>query len=90
MSQQTNTTRLSYNLSSKTRFNSEDFPQDFLANSTPTVSPEAIQAIQASQPYDFIDAEPDVGFNDAFGALEKGKLLANPAILSVTDKTSYL
>jgi len=90
MSQQTNTTRLNYNLSSKTRFNSEDFPQDFLANSTPTVSPEAIQAIQASQPYDFIDAEPDVGFNDAFGALEKGKLLANPAILSVTDKTSYL
>jgi hypothetical protein len=77
MSQQTNTTSLNYNPSSRTRFNSEDFPQAFLANSTSTVSPVAIQV---SQSYDSIDAEPDVGFNDAFGAFEKVKLVANSAI----------
>jgi Fungal specific transcription factor domain len=77
MPQQTNTTSLDYNASSKTGFSSESFPEAFVANSNSTVSPEAFQA---SQSYDFIDAEPDVGFNDAFGALEKGKLVSETAI----------
>jgi hypothetical protein len=44
--------------------------RSFNDHANSTVSPEGFQS---GQSYDFLEAEPDLGFNDAFDALEKGE-----------------
>ena len=61
-----------------TRAKTDTFP---LYQTGSTASPEGFTNAQS---YDFIDAEPDVGFTDAFGALEKGEH-ACQSLLRVQD-----